>query len=171
MSAVSPSLLQSVNGCGNIERKQNMPEEEKKIVTPEEESKKPKPPGPGVRRITLTEWRSLLKGQGVPRVHLAFKCPICKTIQSGQDFIDAGAGKTFEEVDTQLGFSCVGRHRKSGPFQKGDAPGKGCDWTLGGLFQFHLLEVIDDEGRIQRSFEVAKPEEAQAHMAGRGAVK
>lgn len=74
-----------------------------------------------------------------------FKCVHCGTSQSARDFIAAGLLK--EEIESYLGFSCIGRFDNS----------KGCDWTLGGLFQIHTLEVIfpDSDAGIP-IFEFAK---------------
>ncbi|MBU6231566.1 hypothetical protein KGP36_02765 [Patescibacteria group bacterium] len=112
---------------------------------------------------TVEEMHEAFKAQGVPREHLAFVCPMCGTVQSCQSLIKAGAGATVEEVEKFIGFSCVGRWTKAGP-----PPGrpkenntKGCNWTLGGLFQCHKLEVITPDGKRQPSFEVATPDQAR----------
>lgn len=120
-----------------------------------------------MRKITMDEFHGELKAQGVPRDHLAFKCPRCGTIQSADDLIRAGAGADFDVVEKYLGFSCVGRWRggASGLGDKADA--RGCDWTLGGLFQLHKLAVVVD-GREHPRFEPATPDEAQAHRASKG---
>lgn len=90
-----------------------------------------------VRKMTLAEFHAAIKAQGHDRVEdVTFKCPRCGTLQSGQDLIDAGAGRDFDEVEKYVGFSCVGRFD----------PSKGCDWTLGGLFQLHELVVITEDG-------------------------
>lgn len=115
------------------------------------------------KQITLAAFHEQLKAQGVQRDHLAFKCPICKTVQSATDLIAAGAGRDFGAVEKFLGFSCVGRWRNSGPWRKGDKPGRGCDWTLGGLLQLHDLEVVTEDGVAHPRFEPASPEEAKAH--------
>ena len=52
-----------------------------------------------------------------------FKCPSCKTVQTIEDFKKAGLEKN--DIMSYIAFSCVGRFTKE----------KGCDWTLGGLFQ------------------------------------
>lgn len=117
--------------------------------------------------MTVEEFHAALRAQGVPRDDLAFKCPICGTIQSAKDLIRAGAGKDFEGVGKFLGFSCVGRFTNAGPHQEGRAPGTGCDWTLGGLFQLHKVEVVDTDGERCPHFEVVTPEEAKAHAERR----
>ena len=61
-----------------------------------------------------------------------FKCPICGGVQTLQDFIDNGV----DEPDGKFYFSCIGRW----------VQGRGCDWTLGGLFRIHKTEVIPEDG-------------------------
>lgn len=117
-----------------------------------------------MQTMTLDEFISSCKAQGVSREDYAFKCPICGTIQSANDLIKAGAGPDFDSIEKYLGFSCVGRWTDAGPHKKKDKPGKGCDWTLGGLFRLHKLEVTTPDGKQHPRFEVASPEEAKAHM-------
>lgn len=123
-----------------------------------------------VETITIAEFRARLKAQGVPGlVDLAFKCPMCGTVQSGQSLICAGAGTSFEDVEKYLGFSCVGRF--TGALSPRSAPdGKPCDWTLGGPLSLHKLEVVDENGELHPRFEIASPEEAQA-LAARHAAE
>jgi len=75
-----------------------------------------------------------------------FVCPACKTVQSIQDLLRAGVKK--EDVDGYMAFSCIGRFTKD----------KGCDWTLGGLFQIHTLEVELENGHKRAVFEFAETE-------------
>lgn len=113
-----------------------------------------------MRTITLEEFQMELKAQGVSGIeHCAFVCPIC----SGHDLIIAGAGKTFNEIERFLAFSCVGRFTNAGSHHPGTPPGGGCDWTLGGLFKVHELEVVTPDGEKHPRFELATTEEAQAH--------
>lgn len=72
-----------------------------------------------------------------------FKCIQCGNVQSMRDFEGL-----VENPDEFVFFSCLGRVKK----------GIGCDWTLGGLFQIHKLEVIDSEGRAHPTFEFAETE-------------
>lgn len=113
---------------------------------------------------TLEEFHAELKAQAVPIEHCAMRCPMCGTIQSAHDLIAAGAGNTLDEVEKYLGFSCVGRwtHQKPPPKEKGKQ--HGCNWTLGGLFQFHELTVITPDGANHPRFALCTPEEAQKHM-------
>ena len=102
-----------------------------------------------MKTMTLEEFQKALKSQGRDRIEeVTFRCPNCKTLQSAQDLVDAGAGKSMSEVEDYLAFSCVGRWSKE----------KGCDWTLGGLFQMHELEVITPDGKHHPRFEPATAE-------------
>lgn len=117
---------------------------------------------PGVEVVTVADFHARIKAQGVEKVDLAFRCPICATIQSAADFIAAGAAKTFEDAEKFLAFSCVGRFTGAGSYRPGEAPGRGCDWTLGGLFQIHTFGV-SDEGKTFPRFEPVTAEEAREH--------
>lgn len=114
-----------------------------------------------MERISVEEFRTRLQAQGVPRIHLAFKCVRCNTIQSMYSMLVAGIGL---DVEKYIGFSCIGRWTNAGPHIDGTPPGKGCDWTLGGLFAFRNLEIITPEGDIRPHFELASPDEARAFM-------
>ncbi|WP_306577176.1 VVA0879 family protein [Bradyrhizobium sp. SRS-191] len=119
-----------------------------------------------MRSIPVAQFHDELKSQGVKsHMDFAFRCPICKTVQSARDLIAAGAGKSFDDVEGYLAFSCVGRWTGAGGHKKGDATGRGCDWTLGGLFRLHQLIVVTEDGKEHPRFEPASPEEARAHAA------
>jgi len=116
-----------------------------------------------MQTMTVEEFHAAVKGQGVlSREDFAFVCPMCATVQSANDLIAAGAGKSFEEVERYLAFSCFGRWTGAGaPRNKPD--GGPCNWTLGGLFSLHKLEVVTPEGEQYPCFEIASPEQAQKH--------
>lgn len=117
-----------------------------------------------MKQMQLSEFHAALKAQGVQqREDIALVCPICGKIQSARDLIHARAGKYFDEVEKYLGFSCVGRWNAAGPFKKEKGNSRGCDWTLGGLFQLHQLEVITPDGERHPRFMPATPYEAQIH--------
>jgi len=119
-----------------------------------------------MRTITVEEFQVELRAQGVrSHEHFAFKCVMCGTVQSAQDLIKAGVGKSFDEVEKYLGFSCAGRWTNAGPHKKGAKPGAFCNWTLGGLFTIHRLEVVTPDGDKHPRFEPASPEEAQIHQS------
>ena len=69
-----------------------------------------------------------------------FKCANCGGHQTAQDFISAG-----KDPNGYVYFSCLGRY----------VAGRGCDWTLGGLFQIHKKEVVGDDGQKSPVFEFA----------------
>lgn len=125
-----------------------------------------------VKTMTLQEYMAALRAQGIEKVaDTVVVCVVCGTPQSCEDFIAAGAGKDFCEVERYWGFSCIGRFLNSGSAFGGREQKKrkntnpiGCDWTLGGLFHIHTLEVVDEEGRHHMKFEPASPEIAQAHF-------
>ncbi|MDB6178968.1 hypothetical protein PAF17_15865 [Paracoccus sp. Z330] len=116
-----------------------------------------------MKTLTIPEYHAELKAQGVEdRADLAMICPMCGTVQSARDLIAAGAGLDFESVERFLGFSCFGRWTKAGAPRK-EPDGKPCNWTLGGLFSLHKLEVVDESGTKHPRFELATPEQAQGH--------
>ena len=121
-----------------------------------------------MRIIMLGDFITTLHAQGVPsRQHFAFKCPMCETVQSAVDLIAAGAGADFESVEKYLGYSCVGRFTGKTFTKESKGAGVGCDWTLGGAFKMHTLEVFapgDGTGDTEYHphFEPASPAEAQA---------
>lgn len=111
--------------------------------------------------MTVAEFHAAIKAQGVSnQSHAAFVCPLCATVQSMADFIAAGVPPEWAE--RQIAFSCIGRHTGAGsPRKKPD--GKPCNWTLGGLFRLHKLEVVTEDGERHPRFEPATPEQARAH--------
>ena len=121
----------------------------------------------GVPVITLEEFHARLKAQGVPKVHLAFVCPMCGVVQSAADLIAAGAGADFASVEGFVGFSCIGRWTKGGPPRR-KPDGKPCNWTLGGLLPICKLIVKLPDGKEQITFEPATPEQAQAYFTAKG---
>lgn len=115
------------------------------------------------KKVTNEELHNMVLAQGVPMEHMAFKCPRCNTVQSPTSLIKAGAGKDFAAVSRYIGFICVGRFIDPKKQEKYKHTGAGCDWSLGGLFKIHKLEVVED-GKSFPYFEVATPEEAKALM-------
>ena len=121
--------------------------------------------------MTIDKFHEELKAQGVKRHEdFAFVCPMCRTVQSGADLLAAGAGKTFDDVEKYLAFSCVGRFTGKGSPRK-VPDGEACNWTLGGLFTLHKLEVVTPDGKRHPRFELATPEQAQQHAIGKGGAK
>jgi hypothetical protein len=118
------------------------------------------------RSISLAEFQAELKAQGVDRLDLAFKCPLCKTIQSMRSFIRGGS--PAEAAEKSIGFSCLGRITGAGSPRK-EPDGEPCNWSLGGLLRLHDLEVIDDDGKAHPHFTPATAAEAQ-ELAARNAA-
>jgi hypothetical protein len=120
-------------------------------------------------RITLQEFHARCKSQNVsaPK-NVALICPVCGTIQSMVTLVKAGCAE--DDVAKYIGFSCEGRFANAGSWpnasensEKADRRRaiRGCDWTLGGLFQIHQL-IIEDDGKEYARFALATPEQAQA---------
>lgn len=73
-----------------------------------------------------------------------FRCVQCGNVQSHESV--TARNPEIRDTSSWIFFSCEGRH----------TDGVGCDWTLGGLFQIHKLEVIDDrDGAHIECFEFA----------------
>lgn len=93
-----------------------------------------------MEKITYKEWKK--KGRELfgndPR-KWKFQCPRCGHIQTMEDLANVGC----ETPEQTAFFSCIGRWKK----------GVGCDWTLGGLFHIHKVEVIMPDGTTMPSFE------------------
>lgn len=117
-------------------------------------------------QISIDDLHARFRAQGVSaREHIAFKCVVCGTVQSMASLQKAGC--PAEKSESQVGFSCEGRWSSAGPWPANPRKRlarkvRGCDWTLGGLFHIHKLEVVNAEGKAQPIFEIAAPEEAQA---------
>jgi hypothetical protein len=97
-----------------------------------------------MNKIPLKEWKK--KGKelfGDDCREWKFVCPVCKGIQSYKDFEDL-----VDHPEDYMYFSCIGRFKEE----------IGCDWTLGGLFQIHKTEVIDEKGKAHPVFEFAETE-------------
>lgn len=97
--------------------------------------------------LSLDEWiqrGNALFGKDVKQWR--FQCANCKEAQTAQEFLDAGISS--ETAMARFYFSCIGRLVK----------GRGCDWTLGGLFTKHKTEVIEPTGgKPTPVFEFADP--------------
>ncbi|MDR3488743.1 MAG: VVA0879 family protein [Bradyrhizobium sp.] len=123
-------------------------------------------------KMTLEQAQSALKAQGVANNDMAVVCPICGTVQSMSSLVRAGAPK--ESVENYFGFSCEGRFSGVGPMPSSEDKSaaaetrralRGCNWTLGGLFKLHRMEITYPDGTSAGSFEIATAEQAQALAA------
>lgn len=121
-------------------------------------------------QITIEQLHARFKAQGISaREHIAFKCINCGTVQSIASLVKAGC--PADRAENCIGFSCEGRFSGAGPWPNDAGKAaqrsqrltkRGCDWSLGGLFRIHSLEVVGADGKPQPTFEVAAPEEARA---------
>lgn len=100
-------------------------------------------------RLTHAEWSK--KGTELfgpsPR-KWKFKCPRCGHVQSGESVLEHNPSLDILKIRNWIYYSCEGRHNKE----------HGCDWTLGGLFQIHRVEVVLDDGHVSPVFEFAETE-------------
>ena len=62
-----------------------------------------------------------------------FICPVCKTIQTPQDYKDTGAKETV------VAFSCIGRW---------NGLTRGCDYAGGGLFRLNPVHVVGHQDNL-----------------------
>ncbi len=98
----------------------------------------------GIKVIKLDDWLKEAEANfGKDKLQWKFKCPHCGNVQSGQDFEDIGV----KEWNGIVQFNCIGRYVK----------GKGCNWSLGGLFQIHRTVVVK-EFKLHPVFEMALPQ-------------
>jgi len=88
-----------------------------------------------------------------------FKCPVCQTVQTAQDFVRAGLSK--EEASTSIAQECIGRHlqNKEKAFgEKKRKKGVPCDYAGYGLFKLNPVEIIMDDGTKYNAFDFADEE-------------
>lgn len=106
-----------------------------------------RPPRKERRTLTRVDWLAEAKRlfPGKTSKDWRCTCPSCGESQSMAEFVEAGM--TQEEAQSRSFFSCIGRWVK----------GRGCDWTLGGLFTIHSTEVLDEEGVAHPVFEFDTP--------------
>ncbi len=113
--------------------------------------------------ITLQEFQDRCRAQGVPREHIAFKCPRCGTVQSMASLAEAGCPR--DNLEKAIGFTCEGVFSNIGGFRPFRAtrelPLRGCDYSLGPRHAHADLAVVH-LGHSYEHFAVATPEEAQS---------
>ncbi len=91
-----------------------------------------------------------------------FKCPVCETVQTANDFVKAGASK--EDASTSIANECIGRwlpnkqkafgDRKKDKFSKG----KPCNYAGYGLLQLNPVIVEFEDGTTRNAFDFADDE-------------
>lgn len=101
------------------------------------------------RTLSAAGWREEAERRFGPNGRdIQFRCVSCGEVQTAGQFVELGF--TPDEAMNRVSISCIGRWAKD----------RGCDWTLGGLFQFHELEVVTEDGRHVPCFEFATPDNA-----------
>lgn len=84
-------------------------------------------------KLTREEWLKLaVRLYGKDATKWKFRCVRCGHVQSHESV--KAANPDIGDTSNWIFFSCEGRWRE----------GVGCDWTLGGLFTIHKVEVLDD---------------------------
>lgn len=102
---------------------------------------------PPVKRLNRADWLALgVKPYGADPQKWRFKCVYYGNVQSAESV--KARNPNIKQCSGWIYFACEGRH----------TPGAGCDWTLGGLFQIHRQEVVNDLGDIIPTFQFACPD-------------
>lgn len=104
-----------------------------------------------MKSISHEDWlQEAEKRYGKSLRQIRFICPVCKHVQSGQDFLDRGM--TPEEAAARVGFSCIGRWMdgcQDAFTEKGSGP---CNYTNGGLIRLGPVRVDEVEGSTEPLF-------------------
>lgn len=109
-----------------------------------------------LQAIPLHEWHEKAsKLFGKEAKNWRFVCPICKTVQTAQDFIDVGVLE--ETAKTSIAVECIGRFIPKKQSQKAFEckkmiQGTPCDYTGYGLFKLNPVPVLFDDGKIFNAF-------------------
>ena len=103
------------------------------------------------KRYSLPEWHAEAERRfGKEAAKWKFICPVCRHIQSVEDYRTAGAPAE------SIAFSCVGRFIK-GSKQAFEKTKKGpCTYAGGGLFKLNPIRVTDDKGIEHELFDFAE---------------
>jgi hypothetical protein len=108
-----------------------------------------------VEKIQLKAWLQIAEDLfGTDPDEWRFKCTSCGHAQSTKEVLARHPSLNREDVKSWIYFSCEGRQWAC----YGKKPQLGCDWTLGGLFQIHKVEVVTPEGKEIQAFEFAHSE-------------
>ena len=108
-----------------------------------------------VERIEVQEWLKIAAELfGSDPLDWKFKCASCGHEQSMREVKERHPTLEIDDIKRWIHFSCEGRQWVC----KRQKPVVGCDWTLGGLFQIHNIEVITPDGEAQPAFEFAHPD-------------
>jgi len=95
-----------------------------------------------VKIIQYDEWKAeAIKLFGKKARFWRFKCPQCGHIQSIDSVLTHNPQLPEADIRKWINYSCEGRF----------TPKFGCDWTLGGLFQIHKIEVIFTDSETKKT--------------------
>lgn len=108
-----------------------------------------------VEKISLKAWLQIAEDLfGTKPDDWRFKCPSCGHVQSTGEVLQRHPTLDRNSIKEWIYFNCEGRQWAC----KGKKPQLGCDWTLGGLFQIHKVEVVTPDGKSIQAFEFAHEE-------------
>lgn len=103
------------------------------------------------REIPLAEWQAEgLRRFGRDPLDWRFKCVICGHVQDGRGMMERH-NISQDEALSRSSFSCEGRLGGE----------EGCDWSLGGLFKLHTVEIVHPDGSREPVFEFACEESGE----------
>lgn len=107
--------------------------------------------------VTIEEWHKKARELfGDQARHWKFVCPICNTVQSGQDFVDAGVSQ--DTAESSIAVECIGRFlpEKQKAFEGKVIKGKPCNYAGYGLFKLNPVPVLFEDGKIFNAFAFAE---------------
>ncbi len=108
--------------------------------------------------MTHAEW--LAEGTrrfGPDQMKWRFVCPVCRHVASVEDWKTAGAS------ESEVAFSCIGRHIAGAREALGDKTKPGpCNYAGGGLFKLNPVKVEFDDGSTGTVFDFGPPNEIGA---------
>ena len=101
-----------------------------------------------MKKLSFEEWKDkAIELFGKDSKDWRFVCPSCGHIQSVKSVLEHNPSLDPNNIQNWINYNCEGRYNE----------GEGCDWTLGGLFKIHKLEIIY-LGKEIPSFEFVKKE-------------
>ena len=99
-----------------------------------------------MKKLSHREWiNEAIELFGKDSKNWSFVCPSCGHIQSIKSVLEHNPSLDLKDVQNWIHYNCEGRYNE----------GNGCNWTLGGLFHIHKIEIIYN-GKNIPSFEFAK---------------
>ena len=88
-----------------------------------------------MKTLTLDEWKKEgTEKYGEDIRNWKFVCPSCKETQTLKEFEE----NKVKDARDKFYFSCIGRFVEN----------RGCNWTLGGLFQIHKTVVMSEDKKL-----------------------